>query len=148
MGKLILTVCALLVLGACDEKEQTSGQTKASAPVAYQRPQDYSIDNALNSVAFTGTYRMRGQGETFVVLNGDGTFVFHRPDFVPASGTDVGGVKTGRYVWDVTGTVITLVSDDDDLAEFFVGKTFLKQIDAGSFEGSIFEKSATGAPAP
>lgn len=126
--KILITLFAVIAVAGCkDEKLQAVPDTPKK-PAIQQAPQDYGAHNAMNSLDYAGTYVLDGDNSKTIILSYGGEYE-----------AQIDGRFSGKYEWDVTGSVIYLKTGDQELG-FFIGENFIKQIKPDT--GLIFRKRA------
>lgn len=143
MKKFYIIGAALLAFVACQQPQNTDGQTVQSDSTIVEKPYVDTTHTSENSVDWMGTYeavipcadcpgiKMK------VVLNEDKTFEIES-EYMER---DTKANEAGTFVWYNNGSSVHLTGEDTDL-RFKVGENQLFQLDADGkmIEGELADK--------
>lgn len=144
MKKILILGLSLALFAACG---QTNKQKEGQEAEAATTTEEVDMHNAQNSLSYFGVY----EGVTpcadcegikvKVTINKDDTFSLHNA-YIKNGKEEQPTDFTGKYVWDETGSIITLEEVKDAPSKFFVaeGSLIILDQEGNKIEGELADK--------
>lgn len=145
MKKILILGLILPMFASCEQKNKQKESTEnAVVSETIEVPLGYDDHNAQNSLDYFGSYEgalpcadCEGIKMT-VTLNEDETFAVHSA-YIKEGKEISASDYTGKFVWDKSGSIITLENKKEEPLKFFVGEgqIFLLDKDGNRVEGEL-----------